>query len=518
MFHIFRKDARHHWPEAAISLALLAALIWLQPSHWTGLMEKPDLQLIEAWLSALVPISWAFLIVRLVQDENLVGDRQFWVTRPYDWRKLLAEKILFIFVGMTLPLFIAQLVLLKMAGFPPLAYIAGLLLLELLWLLFLALPAMTLSALTSSVGQAVVVVLGAIVCLVGIGIAMSDVNSGSSLVRQQSFLSSIPTALGFAAAAAVVIWQYARRRTLKARVALIAVIVIAAFVLPPLIPDKNIARAYPYFTGGERVPVQLAFDDHMHELGTALAQKKTVTVRLPFTVSGISEGSIVYVDGAQLTIRAPDGREWHSNWQSGRPFFPNSSRTAIDFEVDRQFYDAVKMLPVNAQVTFALAIDRESQPVALTAKAGGFGIPGNGRCSIIPTGDVLCLFPVKVPALSVEVPSDGFTCPVPPKGNPLPAGLTGYEVTRRFDVPAVDFGISSVQTEQIFSWKWDFGEPGDKYSAGGICPGTPLRIGFVTEERGMRADVPINGIKLIDYTPKLVPRLGLSSDFSVGIW
>ncbi|MGC4054724.1 MAG: hypothetical protein QM757_38245 [Paludibaculum sp.] len=34
-------------------------------------------------------------MVRLVQGEALVGDRQFWVTRPYIWYKLLAAKGLF---------------------------------------------------------------------------------------------------------------------------------------------------------------------------------------------------------------------------------------------------------------------------------------------------------------------------------------------------------------------------------------------------------------------------------------
>ena len=476
-------------------------------------MPSPNLQMLKGWLSFLVPVSWAFLIVRLVQDENLVGDRQFWLTRPYDWKKLLAEKILFVLAALILPLFIAQLVLLRMAGFRPAAYLPALLLLALLWLLYLVLPAITLAAITSSVGQAVAVVLGVIACFVAIGIALAERTGSSSLARQQSFANSLPVVVGFAAAAAVVIWQYARRRTLKARLVLIAAIIIAAFVLPPLIPDKNIASAYPS-TNGQAAPVQLAFDDQTHDVGFALQQKKTVTVRLPLLVSGIAGGSVVYIDGAMLAVRAPDGRNWRSGWQGGGRLFSNYKRTFIDFQIPRPFFDAVKTTPVNARITFALAVNRESQPVVVAAKAGGFDIPGNGRCSIASTGGVLCLFPLKLPALLIEVPSEGLTCPPPAKANPLPPGLPGYFLTRRSEIP-VDFGISPVDTDQIFSWEWDFGEMGDRSSAGGICPGTPLRVGFITEESGTRADLQVNGIRLADYTPRPAPGGG-AEDFSVG--
>jgi hypothetical protein len=35
ILHIFRKDARHHWPEILISLALLVVYAALQPRTWT---------------------------------------------------------------------------------------------------------------------------------------------------------------------------------------------------------------------------------------------------------------------------------------------------------------------------------------------------------------------------------------------------------------------------------------------------------------------------------------------------
>ncbi len=95
ILHIFRKDARRHWPEILVSLVLIAVFVWYQPRKWTG--QAISIRFVAGLLNilpALLVLSWAFLIARLVQGELLVGDRQFWITRPYDWYKLLASKLL----------------------------------------------------------------------------------------------------------------------------------------------------------------------------------------------------------------------------------------------------------------------------------------------------------------------------------------------------------------------------------------------------------------------------------------
>ena len=112
--HIFRKDIRRHWREIALSLATLAAFAWNEPSLWwpQRVDEYPARLIFSGWYTPMVLIGWSLLIVRVVQEEPLVGDRQFWVTRPYDWEKLLTAKALFLVVFVNLPLFIVQMVLL----------------------------------------------------------------------------------------------------------------------------------------------------------------------------------------------------------------------------------------------------------------------------------------------------------------------------------------------------------------------------------------------------------------------
>jgi hypothetical protein len=153
ILHIFRKDVRHHWLEICAALAALALYAWHEPALWAPQQGYSIGFQTFVWslLPALVPIAWCFLIVRVVQGESLVGDRQFWITRPYEWQKLLAAKFLFVLAFVNLPLFIADLILLQRAGFPPAPYLIGLLYMQLMVILVLFLPSAAAATVTQSV-------------------------------------------------------------------------------------------------------------------------------------------------------------------------------------------------------------------------------------------------------------------------------------------------------------------------------------------------------------------------------
>ena len=95
VWHIFRKDVRHYWREGAVSILLMAAFAWNEMRRW----NPADAYVFgfNRFLSTGLPIillmlSWWLVVARVVQGESLVGDRQFWITRPYEWKKLLAAR------------------------------------------------------------------------------------------------------------------------------------------------------------------------------------------------------------------------------------------------------------------------------------------------------------------------------------------------------------------------------------------------------------------------------------------
>src|SRR5207249_4073654 len=125
--NIFWKDVRQHRWEIVLSVAIIVAYAWreVRQSRLQGVMVYDSSFFLLQWLGLLVVVGWAFLIVRSVQAECLVGDRQFWVTRPYEWKKLLAAKLLFVLAFVNVPLLILQIFLLLKAGFLPTSYVPG---------------------------------------------------------------------------------------------------------------------------------------------------------------------------------------------------------------------------------------------------------------------------------------------------------------------------------------------------------------------------------------------------------
>src|SRR5215469_9010053 len=208
--HIFRKDIRHHWPEVLVSLLLLPAFVWYQSVEWSENFPSFSLlQILFSFVNTLLPLSWCLIIVRLVHEESLVGDRQFWVTRPYEWPSLLAAKLLFLVVFIHLPVFTAQLLLLRRASFPIAPNLTGLLGMQIgLGLLFLA--PITLAVVTRSLAQALIVAIGAFLVFLTVASVVSLVPSetmSSALDRSGIFQGS----LLLAAPVAAILWQYARR-------------------------------------------------------------------------------------------------------------------------------------------------------------------------------------------------------------------------------------------------------------------------------------------------------------------
>jgi hypothetical protein len=160
VLHVFLKDLRHYWRESAVSAGLLVAFAWNEMRGWAhddalavGLIGFFSFGFLSGLVVALVPVAWSFLTVRAIQGESLVGNRQFWVTRPYEWKKLLTAKVLFVVTFVNLPLLITQMFLLARAGFSPAQHAVGLLWMQMMLLFFFMLPIAAVATVTATVVQ-----------------------------------------------------------------------------------------------------------------------------------------------------------------------------------------------------------------------------------------------------------------------------------------------------------------------------------------------------------------------------
>jgi hypothetical protein len=510
ILHIFKNDVRHLWREIVLMAAIVIAYGWQQSSH----SQEPAIfgssagfSISGQILSLLVPLCFIFLILRVVYAECPVGDRQFWVTRPYDWRQLLTEKILFVVAFVNLPLFVLQAFLLWHTGFGPARYISGLLEFQWHWLLFVILPVGTLAVVTAGIGQFVLSLLGVLLYLIVIGTLMMKVpNIG---VEGANGIPTVITTYGiYAAGIAVVLWQYARRSTVRSRAVLLGVAAAITILFAATPYRAVITHIYPVPVPGSTLPVQLAFDPAKPaSLKGGHFEENKVHIMLPLLVSGIAEGSKVSVSGKLARIEVPGGPRWDSGWQAqGENLLPSRPRTSEIFALEKDFFERVKSMPANVHLTLALTPARAVEVERVVAGPGPFSFPGDGRCSFysFARNRAVCFFPPqKTQSMLLSAKSEEITCKPGEDAKPLPAGTIAYGWAWQMR----NFGLNPVSASALELS--DLGELDARTFQGGVCPGTPITVytGWQDGPR-YRTDLEINGIHLADYKLDDSPEAG----------
>jgi hypothetical protein len=210
--HIFRKDVRRFRFELCAVGALTGGFAW---SHAAADMPGPpefSRAVMLAYLTApFLAVAWWFLVSQLIHEESLAGNRQFWITRPYSWRHLLAAKLLFVVVFVNVPLLAAQIAILAAAGYQPLAGLPRLLWMQLAVTMVLIAPAIALATVTRNLAQFVMSILCAVLAAY---VAAAAWQGGGIDIFGAAWLNRAAAVLIACAGAALIVrCQYSRRLT-----------------------------------------------------------------------------------------------------------------------------------------------------------------------------------------------------------------------------------------------------------------------------------------------------------------
>ena len=500
VWHIFRKDVRHYWREGAVSILLMAAFAWNEMRRW----NPADAYVFgfNRFLSTGLPIillmlSWWLVVARVVQGESLVGDRQFWITRPYEWKKLLAAKVLFVLLFVNLPLLIADVFLLARAGFMPGAYVRGLLWMQVPILLFLLLPVAALATVTATVVQMLLALLAIALYMIGIAALSSEIPSADF----SSGTEDLQGAVLIGTCLAVLMWQYHQRRTLRSRWVLGGAAVVVLFMIVVTPYRQLVAREYPQFDASRGLPLRL----ELRPIETPVTREdyydgNDVEIQIPLNVSGVANESIVRVNGVMSVIESPAGPRWDTGWQSnGVTLFPGQKRTEITLNLKRKIYDRIKMLPVRIRLSLALTVFLDKDQQKFVVPRGEFVMPGVGRCAVRSeyTNLIHCRSALRQPAsLLVTTDISETTCPATQFDDALAAhGTMAHDWNSNAD-SGPEF--SSVQSFDLNPTVDDrYGDSGP--SARGICRGTPLILSRPEFLQRGRIELEFNGLRLLDY-------------------
>jgi hypothetical protein len=500
VLHIFRKDVRRHWLEIIVSLLLLFSFAWKIPMIWS---QEPDFEApVSRWLFALLGISlcfsWWFLIVRVVQGESLVGDRQFWLTRPYQRRWLMAAKALFIIAFVNVPVLIFDMTLLAHVGFSPWHHLPGLLQAQLLLTAFLVVPIATISVITESPVQFLLILLGVVAYISGLTWVVG-------LIPSSSAGGDVPGAAALTIAAAtclaLLVLQYFGRDTLVSRWTLLGSLFVTAVVVTAAPYGLLVEHAYPNLSAGSLVSAGVKIERNSAKPDDSPVIGKILNVYVPVDTSGLVQGSLVVVDAVRLTIYGPGGLAWNSGWvSSGHTLWPAPSRFTQAFDVSSKFYSSVTGSAVDMRIGLAVSEYREGTPKQITVAAGSFKVTDDGICAAgqgryWATATLQCKSAMNELAFAAHMDPMSTTCALPDPTWP------SLQLRRNDGNATADFGggagLFPVQPFQI-----NFGAAtnprGDK-AISIVCPGTNFRIAKPALFRRYRIETEIQAIHLGSY-------------------
>jgi hypothetical protein len=513
VLHIFRKDARHHWPEILASIALLIAFVMEQPYKWAGRSFHTRLfEGLVSMLPAAMVLVWAFLTVRLVQSEALVGNQQFWITRPYEWHKLLAAKLLSILVFIHLPFFLSQIVLLGIGRFPLLPSIPGLLFVHVLFFIAIVVPSLTVGSITAGIGQAALAALAAFLVLVGL-VAVMFVRLEMDVAADSTDWLVGPIYLSTCVGA--IFLQYLHRRTLLTRLIAVGAVTLIALIMLVAPYEKTINGWFPLPANARPIPAHLEFDRTLSfahaEDWSPPSYESEVDLEIPFEVSELDDKSLIDIRAIKLDLDLPDGRQWTSHWHSVYHHSVSFGRTHVwpDLKIKKDVLNSVKSAPVRAHVTLGMNVFHLGAASQILMSGNRVSIPGGARCLNDLSESLLTCFSALIephPMFVVaELPNSD--CPVAKDETrrqwaSSPAMFADLTVSSTPDLDFTPIQQFTIDLSRYYSFE-------DLSVRLPICSGTRLVINKPVFQYSVRDEIDLGEIHLADYHPtyprKIIP-------------
>jgi hypothetical protein len=379
---IFCKDARRSRTHIAIVAALTALLAVLTPryepmftSHTADLNRAIDI------LQFLLPVTWWAAIAHVVHAEPLAGDRAYWFTRPYSRFTLFGAKLLFCAAFILAPFLLSDCAIVYAEGFSPVALFRGLLSRQAVAGAVLLMPALIVAALTRSMRQFVLALLGVAVALILLvplaahqgNYAIDALAARSSPV--QAWFERWGFALWCAVTAGLLLWIYASRRIAIARGLVIGG--AALVFLSSLSTSRAVTRLAPIADRHREIAV--AFAPQRGTAGIPPTDAGKVQIDLPVEFSGRDRDLLDWAV-VQTSITTPaGGAPWKGPWSAMARTEPAG---AIELHLDAVDYDRLRRGPVRIGVVLGVTLYERTESVRVARAGGWMAVPGVGAVSL----------------------------------------------------------------------------------------------------------------------------------------
>lgn len=498
--HIFRKDLLHLWPETLVVLLLFVALAAFVPGNWQGSPYAGIVQLVSILIHLLLPISWLILISRLIHDETLVGDRQFWTSRPYHWASLLAAKFLYLLVFIYLPFLLMQAYLLERVGLHPTTAIAGLLQNLLLISAVFVLPFAAMAAITSTFTRLLLSVIGGILyVLVAFGVAVWAIFERMRPPVLGSTIIWVVVVFCFA----TLIYQYATRRTLISRLILAATPIVLVLVVIALPAGAFMNSSYSA-TVGVGDPTLGDFPEQFRPQaaspGTLVTFRNEAHLQIPFSIANADQDSAYRIRGVAASVTS-GSVHWQGTFtepEQEQQISAGQPISAVTISVPLNIYNQIKDARADVHLTLATEHLKLDKPQTWIANTPAFDVPGHGRCKFAPAdgeaAEPTCFYALRAPEVNLA------TAKLNTGSCNTPAVVPGR--SRLTQQPGLPNLFDPVATLPL---TFATGDPNPQHHYQ-LCAGAPITFVSASQAGKLRFEVDVKGLILDHYALRVHPQ------------
>jgi hypothetical protein len=299
---LVKKDLTHLWPQIVIFWVLMAIAAFFD---FPGAVDGRSYVFIVRLLAMLSPLACWSLVIAVIHEECVIGDRQYWLTRPFTWRHLLGAKLLVVACATNLPLFLLQSASFLYWHLSPVTYFSDLLWRQVFFTAFFILPPAALGAITRNLGQAVAAVLGSLVLFVMFGsIELALSGGGSQGAGETGWIRACALAvIVIAGSTGILIIQYARRGAWLGRI-VFAVTALSALVLVHFFTWERAFAIQSRLSTASISPsaLRISFDPN----GTSQPEIEMfqfgdgVNLAIPIRVAGLPNGAFLQINRLAL--------------------------------------------------------------------------------------------------------------------------------------------------------------------------------------------------------------------------
>ncbi len=384
IWHIVKKDFRHTW---IWMVAVVLSIASWGVTNSMMMLALPEIRTL--WSNAmevftlLLPISIVLCLSVLLHAEALPGERQYWLARPVNWKDLLAAKAALGFAVIFLTLALTLTVVLKSQGFEIRSYLP-----QLLWkialLLGALLPLVLLVSVTKNLQQMALWCVGFLVTaqlVIAIAHSKHEISSDLLWVGDMGF-----TLLSFFLATVIIVFQFAFRRTIAARVGLFSIFLLS-FGGQSLFPKRLLFSVQQWLS---KVPVEdskarIELDENRKRAWDNPSSDPRVSkdVFLPLRLSGMGATETA-------TFDTWDGLEiFSSGERMTRLVYPSPWLTGIHdgywlrLPVENGFYQRHSSDLTDIKVTGQMTLYGNKKSYFMTVSAGSIEIPNVCECQLI---------------------------------------------------------------------------------------------------------------------------------------